>query len=110
MTAAALATLAGFGLCIGMSRAWPLVTGGKPIVSLPPFVIVAFELSVLIGAAVNLAGLTLGAAQGRKRRGVPPDIRFAVDRIGVFVPGASAFEAWANLLTQLGAEEVRHVD
>ena len=109
MTAATLGTLGGFAFCAGTSLAWPLVTGGKPIVSVPPFVIVAFELSVLIGAVVNLAGLTWGAARGRQRRSMPVDIRFAVDRIGIFVPTAAPVPAWEALLEQHGAQEVRHV-
>ncbi len=109
LTAAALGTLGGFALCIGTSLAWPLVTGGKPIVTMPPFVIVAFELSVLVGAAVNLAGLTLGAARGRSRRAIPTDIRFAVDRIGIFVPAAEPRPAWEAVLREHGAEEIRHV-
>jgi len=29
---------------------WPIVVGGKPIVSIPPYVIIMFELTVLFGA------------------------------------------------------------
>jgi hypothetical protein len=100
-------TVAGFALCIGTSLAWPLVTGGKPIVSLPPFVIIAFEAAVLLGALVTLAGLGLLLRLGRRRRAMPYDERFSADRIGVFVPRASA--AAEQILREHGAEEVRHV-
>jgi hypothetical protein len=35
---------------------WPLITGGKPIVSLPAFIIVAFECTILIGGIVSFLG------------------------------------------------------
>jgi cytochrome bd-type quinol oxidase subunit 1 len=106
--AAAIGTLAGFALCIGTSIAWPLLTGGKPIASVPPFVIIAFELSVLVGALVNLTALLVLAARARRRRRVPHDERFTADRVGVFVAGGDAARAEA-ILREAGAEEVRRV-
>jgi hypothetical protein len=35
---------------------WPLITGGKPIVSIPAFIIVAFECTILIGGIVSFLG------------------------------------------------------
>ena len=40
---------------------WPILVGGKPIVSLPAFVIISFEMTVLFGALATLAGLFLNA-------------------------------------------------
>lgn len=98
----------GFALCIGTSLAWPLITGGKPIVSIPPFVIIAFELAVLIGAGVNLAAVAVAGRRGRRRRDVPHDPRYTGDRIGIFVVGGD--EAGAEeTLRAFGAEEIRRV-
>ncbi len=108
LSGALLGVLAGFALCIGTAVAWPLVTGGKAIVSIPPFVIIAFEVSVLIGAAVNLAALAVTAGRGRRRRAVPFDPRFSADRIGVFVVGDGLGDA-ETILRESGAEEVRRV-
>jgi hypothetical protein len=108
MSGAALGVAAGFALCIGTSLSWPLLTGGKPIASIPPFVIIAFEIAVLVGAAVNLAVLTIVTFRGRRRRFVPFDARFSADRVGVFVPGGASAEVEAAL-RRAGAEEVRRV-
>ncbi len=108
LSGAATGVLAGFALCIGTALAWPLMTGGKPIVSVPPYVIIAFELSVLLGAAVNLAALALMARRARRRRAVPYDPAFSADRIGVFVVGGDLTGAERTLRAG-GAEEVRHV-
>jgi len=100
-------TASGFALCIGTSLAWPLTTGGKPIVSLPPFAIIAFELAVLLGGLVTLAGLGVMMHLGRRRHAMPRDLRFSADRIGVFVPDGDA--TVEQLLRDHGAEEVSHV-
>jgi hypothetical protein len=105
LSAAATGTLGGFALCIATSLAWPLVTGGKPIVSMPPYVIVAFELAVLVGAVVNLLALTVLAWRGRRQRALPGDLPFSVDRIGVFVRDLGL----EQLLRDQGAVEVRRV-
>ena len=47
---------AGYGLTIYANLHWPLITGGKPVVSLPPFMVIAFELTILLGAIVSLLG------------------------------------------------------
>ena len=48
--------LSGFGLTIYTVWSWPVITGGKPLVSLPPFTIIAFELTILFGAVLSLLG------------------------------------------------------
>jgi hypothetical protein len=53
---AAAGLLSGFGLTIGTSLDWPLITGGKPIVSIPPYIIIAFELTILFGGIISFIG------------------------------------------------------
>ena len=55
-TGAVLGAATGFGLTIGTVLAWPLITSGKPLVSLPPFLIIAFELTILLGAVASILG------------------------------------------------------
>jgi hypothetical protein len=35
---------------------WPLITGGKPLVSIPAYIIIAFECTILIGGIVSFMG------------------------------------------------------
>lgn len=56
---AATGTLTGFVFTILTSLSWPLITGGKPIVSIPPFIIIAFALTILFGALSTFAGFLL---------------------------------------------------
>ncbi len=99
--------LCGVGLTAGTSAAWPLVTGGKPILSWPPFVIVTFEVTVLVGSLVNLVALVVAGKRGGGPSAFPADRSFEGDRIGVFVPGGGA-EA-ERIFRERGAEEVSRV-
>jgi hypothetical protein len=91
-----------------MSRDWPLLVGGKPIAPIPPYVVMAFELTVLIGALSTVAGMMFLAARDTPR-GLAYHPSFSDDRIGIFVPaGGDQAGAVAELLRGAGATEVRH--
>jgi hypothetical protein len=59
LVGAASGTVTGFAFTILTSLSWPLIVGGKPIVSLPPFLIIAFALTILFGALSTFAGFLL---------------------------------------------------
>jgi Protein of unknown function (DUF3341) len=99
---------AGFGMTLWMSYDWPVVVGGKPIGSIPPYVVIGFELTILLGALSTLAAVALfSVLQGK--RGIAYDPKFSDDRIGIFVPsGADQLRSLEQLLRSAGAVEVRH--
>ena len=98
---------AGFGMTIWMSLDWPLVVGGKTIASVPPYVVIAFELTILLGALSTVGALVLFSAL-QARRGTAYDPRFSDDEIGIFVPGGADQQgAVEHLLRSAGAVEVR---
>jgi hypothetical protein len=99
---------AGVALPVTTSLAWPMVVGGKPIVALPAFVVIIFELTVLVGALTNLAG---SIALGWMRGGLTPlpgGREFHGDRIGIFAFATNGEEA-ERVLQASGAEEVKRV-
>lgn len=49
-------TITGFGFTTYTVLSWPLITGGKPLISIPAFVIIAFELTILFGAITSFLG------------------------------------------------------
>jgi hypothetical protein len=99
---------AGFGMTLWMSHDWPVVLGGKPIGSIPPYVVIAFELTILLGSLATVAAVALFSILMEKR-GAPYDPRFTDDRIGIFVPAAQDLARQVEqLLRNAGAEEVRH--
>ena len=99
---------AGFGMTIWMSLDWPVVVGGKPIASIPPYVVIAFELTILLGALSTVAAVALFSVLMGKR-GIAYDPKFSDDQIGVFVPaGRDQLATVEQLLRSAGAVEVRH--
>lgn len=100
--------LCGVALTAGTSLAWPLVTGGKPIVSWPPFVIVIFEVTVLIGSLVNLVAVAVGVWHGGRAGSFPAHDRFNGELVGLFVPGGGP--EVERILQGAGAAEVSRVD
>jgi len=95
---------AGFGMTIWMSLDWPLIVGGKTIASIPPYVVIAFELTILLGALSTVGAMVLLSALLGKR-GIAYDPRYSDDQIGVFVPGGG--DQVEQLLRSAGAVEVR---
>jgi Protein of unknown function (DUF3341) len=99
---------AGFGMTIWMSIDWPLLVGGKPIASIPPYVVIAFELTILMGALSTVTAVALFSVLMGKR-GIAYDPSYSDDRIGVFVPaGSDQVRPVEQLLRTAGAVEVRH--
>jgi molybdopterin-containing oxidoreductase family membrane subunit len=98
----------GFALTIWTALKWNLITGGKPVVSIPPFVVIAFELTILLGGLCTLLGLLVTARLPSLKGSPRYDPRFSVDRFGVEVTCEAAERgAIEHLLRGAGAEEVR---
>ena len=98
---------AGFAMTIWMSYDWPVLVGGKPIASIPPYVVIAFELTILLGALSTVAAVAVFSVLMGRPGAYDP--RFSDDQIGIFVP-APADQAGRieQLLRSAGALEVRH--
>jgi ActD protein len=97
---------AGFAMTIWMSEDWPLLVGGKPIAAIPPYVVLAFELTILYGSLCTVAGIII-LSLAKSLKGRPFHPRFSDDRIGLFVPcSPEQTGAVRALLTEAGSEEV----
>ena len=99
--------LSGFWLTIGLSMEYPHRTAGMPIVSIPPFVIIAFELTILFGALSGLLGFLVHGRFPQVESTPGYDLRFSADRFGVVVECPPAERPQVeHLLRGAGASEV----
>ncbi len=97
----------GLLLTSGTSLAYPLVTQGKPIVSLPPFVVFMFELTVLLTGIFALMALLVHSRRPVVKLDSNYRAVFSVDRWGIFVPAkGSSQQEVESLVRELGAVEV----
>jgi molybdopterin-containing oxidoreductase family membrane subunit len=103
--------LAGLGLTILTTLQWPtLIVGGKPIVAMPPFLVIAFEVTILFAAFATIGMLVLHAIWARPRRGAPYDARFSDASFGLWIEcSASRIPTIAETMRSLGAIECRVV-
>jgi hypothetical protein len=49
----------GFALAALTALDWPIITGGKPIVSVPPFLLIGYLMTILFGSLISFAGFLL---------------------------------------------------
>jgi hypothetical protein len=97
----------GLALFTWTSMDWPLVTGGKPIISIPPMVIIMFELGILFGALSTVAGLFINARLPRSRTQVIYDPSFSSGNFGVFVVANGKSQEARDIMQRAGATSVR---
>ncbi len=101
-------TATGFALSIFTSMDWPLVVGGKPIVSIPAFVVIAFELTILFGALSTVIGLFLNMKLPSFRPLVVYDPEFSAGRFGVYVSASpEEMERARQILSKQEPAELR---
>jgi hypothetical protein len=101
--------LTGLALTIGATRQWSLVAGGKPIISLPPFLVITFELTILFGALGTLVGMFWSMRRPRLTLETYYDARFSEDRFGIRVRCPTAQrETVDGIFHASGVEEIQH--
>ena len=103
--------LTGLAITAGTSLEWNLVAGGKPVVSIPPFIIIMFELMILFGGLS--AALSFFFFAGLPQLDPIPGYtaRFGADRFGIAVEcSESESSRIESLMREAGAEEVVHED
>ena len=78
--------VAGFAMQIWMSLDWPIKIAGKPFASIPPFVIIGFELTILFGGLLTFIGmLVAGRLYPRFKLDPAYSMRFSAEEFGVVV-------------------------
>ena len=110
----ALGCLIGYSLPAWTASDWVLPVSGKPIVAIPPFTIIGFELTILFTAIHTLAGLAILGIIDSFRFPIPNSAkkytRFQRARFGIVVRcDAARFDEFEEILKKNGAVEV-HVE
>jgi hypothetical protein len=102
--------LAGFALAAGTAILFVHPTGGRPIITIPPFLIITYEMTILCGILATVLGFLISARFPaiRERIYVPET---AVDKFAVTVPCTSEefFDRAETILRDSGASDVRRI-
>ncbi len=75
----------GFALTLWMSNDWQIMLGGKPYSSIPPYVIIGFELTILFGGILTVLGLFGFGGLYPRALDEAYDPRFSSEEFGVVV-------------------------
>jgi len=102
-----LGFISAVALVRGTELAWPLVTGGMPIVAWWPNLVIIFEMTMLGAIVTTVVSLLVTAKLPRFRKSLY-DPAVSDGKILVGVPGAS--DAIRDALTSSGASVVKTVE
>lgn len=75
----------GYAMTIWMANDWQIMIGGKPFSSIPPYTVIAFELTILFGGLMTLLGLLVYGRLPRTRIDAAYSARFSAEEFGVRV-------------------------
>jgi len=110
LTGAMTGITCGFLLPALTHAQWPMINpGGKPVVALPPFAIIMFECTILLGGLMTLAGLIVHCGlPGFFLDKALQDPRYTDDKFGIVFTDAPKGEVAriTQLLERTGAIEV----
>ena len=100
----------GFLLAAGTSVLWQHPAGGRPIITLPPFFIITYEMAILFGILATVLGFFISARlPAMTDRVYVPEA--AVDKFVVTVAcnNREDFKRAEAILQKAGAEEIRAI-
>lgn len=88
---------------------WPIIVGGKPMISLPAFIPITFECGVLLGGTMTLAALLFACGLPNFKKPIL-DRDLTNDRFGLWIPEIGP--EWnegriIQFLKTTGAEDIR---
>lgn len=106
---ALIGAVGGFALASFSALAFIQPTGGRPVIPFPPFLVISYEMTILLGVLATLLGFHIASGLPAWRD-KPYDLRTNVDRFGILVGCADEAEAAAveRVLREAGAEEISH--
>jgi len=106
-----LGVVTGYALTLWMANDWQIMLGGKPYSSIPPYTIIAFELTILFGGVLTVLGLFAVGKLPTFRLDKAYNLRFSAEEFGLVVGCRDRDVAELDaLLRDHGATEVTLVE
>ena len=75
----------GYALTLWMANDWQIMLGGKPFSSIPPYTIIAFELTILFGGLATALGMFIHAGLPSTKLHPAYSARFSGEEFGLVV-------------------------
>ena len=111
LAGAIIGAILGFGMSVATALTFILPTGGRAIITLPPYFIITYEMTILMGVLFTLIGFHFvsGLPAWRDKPYLPAA---NVDRFVVVVEDAAGDQAARAeaIISEAGAEEIQHME
>lgn len=102
--------LAGFSLAAGTAVLYAHPTGGRPIITIPPFLIITYEMTILCGVLATVLGFLVSARfPAIRERVYAPEAAVNKFAVTVACDNEERFDRAETILREVGAEEVRRI-
>ncbi|MBT8136275.1 MAG: DUF3341 domain-containing protein [Gammaproteobacteria bacterium] len=110
LTGAILGGVSGFALAAGTALVFLLPTGGRPIIPIPPYLVIMYEMTILFGVLATLLGFhVVSGLPAWKDAPYTPEAN--IDRFVVSVPAdTSDLAAVEGVMREGGAVEIKRVE
>lgn len=107
---AVIGAITGFALTVSTALTFVLPTGGRPIITFPPYLVITYEVTILFGIIATLIGFHVASGLPAWRdRAYTPEAN--VDRFVVAIGCAESNPEQAEqLFKELGADDVKRVE
>ena len=111
LAGALIGAASGFAMAVGTALVFILPTGGRAIIAMPPYLVITYEMTILMGVLFTLIGFHVvsGLPAWRDK----PYLKSAnVDRFVVVIEGATGerAEKAEALMREAGAADVQRVE
>ena len=111
LAGAIIGAISGFAMAAGTSLVFILPTGGRAVITLPPFLIITYEMTILFGVLFTLIGFHFvsGLPAWRDR---PYLSSAGTDKFVVVVEGADGEQAARaeTIIRDAGAEAIQYAE
>jgi molybdopterin-containing oxidoreductase family membrane subunit len=111
LAGAIIGAASGFAMCVATALIFILPTGGRAIIALPPYLVITYEMTILLGVLFTLIGFhVVSGLPAWYDKPYLPEAN--VDRFVVVVESAKSEQlAQAEtIIRQAGAEDIRRVE
>ncbi len=111
LAGAIVGAISGFAMAAGTALVFILPTSGRAIITVPPYLIITYEMTILVGVLFTLLGFHV-VSDLPAWRDRPYWASANIDRFVVVVEGADGKQAARaeTIIRQAGADEIRHVE
>ena len=110
LAGALIGAISGFAMAAGTALVFILPTGGRPVITFPPNLVITYEMTILLGVLFTLLGFHVvsGLPAWRDKPYLPSA---NIDRFVVVVEGAKGNESRAEeIMRQAGADEIQNME